>query len=117
MRPPRARARGSISIFADLDARRVIFATADRSAETVARFAADLAEHGGDPMQVSDTSSDMSSAFISGILVGDKRQHQVTLGPLPSGQHLADRRKDHGIHVLHVHSAPTPYASVGDLPR
>jgi transposase len=56
-----------ISIFADLDARRVIFATEGRSAETVARFAADLAAHGGDPQRVSDTSSDMSTAFISGI--------------------------------------------------
>jgi transposase len=56
-----------ISIFADLDARRVIFATEGRSAETVARFAADLTAHGGDPDKVTDTSSDMSTAFISGI--------------------------------------------------
>ena len=56
-----------ISIFADLDARRVVFATDGRSAETVGRFAADLAEHGGDPAKVTDTSSDMSTAFISGI--------------------------------------------------
>jgi transposase len=56
-----------VSIFADLDARRVVFATEGRSAETVARFAADLAEHGGDPAKVTDTSSDMSTAFISGI--------------------------------------------------
>ncbi|PZS21755.1 MAG: ISL3 family transposase [Pseudonocardiales bacterium] len=56
-----------ISIFADLDARRVVFATEGRSAETVARFAADLAGHGGDPDKVTDTSSDMSTAFISGI--------------------------------------------------
>jgi transposase len=56
-----------ISIFADLHARRVIFATEGRSAETVARFAADLVEHGGDPAKVTDTSSDMSTAFISGI--------------------------------------------------
>ncbi|MGH3700284.1 MAG: ISL3 family transposase, partial [Pseudonocardiaceae bacterium] len=56
-----------ISIFADLDARRVVFATEGRSAETVARFAADLAAHGGDPATVTDTSSDMSTAFISGI--------------------------------------------------
>ncbi len=56
-----------ISIFADLDARRVIFATEGRCAETVGRFAADLAAHGGDPAKVTDTSSDMSTAFISGI--------------------------------------------------
>ncbi|PZS23675.1 MAG: ISL3 family transposase [Pseudonocardiales bacterium] len=56
-----------ISIFADIDARRVVFATEGRSAETVGRFAADLAGHGGDPDKVTDTSSDMSTAFISGI--------------------------------------------------
>jgi len=33
----------------------------------VGRFAADLAAHGGDPAKVTDTSSDMSTAFISGI--------------------------------------------------
>jgi transposase len=42
-----------------------MFATEGRSADTVGRFAADLAEHGGDPAQVTDTSSDMSNAFIS----------------------------------------------------
>jgi transposase len=56
-----------ISIFAGIDARRVVFATEGRSAETVARFAADLAAHGGDPAKVTDTSSEMSTAFISGI--------------------------------------------------
>ena len=45
----------------------MLFATEGRCADTVARFAADLAEHGGDPATVTDTSSDMSTAFISGI--------------------------------------------------
>ncbi len=62
-----AKGQDNISIFADLDARRVIFATDGRSARTVARFAADLAGHGGDPEKVTDTSSDMSTAFISPI--------------------------------------------------
>ncbi len=62
-----AKGQDYVSIFADLDARRVIFATEGRSVDTVARFAADLAEHGGDPAKVTDTSSDMSTAFISGI--------------------------------------------------
>jgi transposase len=52
-----------VSIFADLDARRVMFATEGRCADTVGRFAADLTEHGGDPDKVTD----MSTAFISGI--------------------------------------------------
>jgi len=62
-----AKGQDYVSIFADLDARRVVFATEGRSVETVARFAADLAEHGGDPEKVTDISSDMSTAFISGI--------------------------------------------------
>jgi transposase len=62
-----AKGQDYVSIFADLDARRVLFATEDRSADTVARFAADLAEHGGDPQKITDTSSDMSTAFICGI--------------------------------------------------
>jgi transposase len=56
-----------VSIFADMVAGRVLFATEGRDAATVARFAADLAEHGGDPASVTDTSSDMSTAFLSGI--------------------------------------------------
>ncbi len=56
-----------VSIFADMMAGRVLFATDGRTADTVARFAADLAEHGGDPASITDTSSDMSTAFISGI--------------------------------------------------
>ena len=56
-----------VSIFADMELGRVLFATEGRSADTVARFATDLAEHGGDPTKITDTSSDMSAAFISGI--------------------------------------------------
>jgi transposase len=56
-----------VSIVADMMRGRVLFATEGRDAATVARFATDLAEHGGDPKTVTDTSSDMSAAFISGI--------------------------------------------------
>lgn len=56
-----------ISLFADLDAGRVLFATPGRDAATVEKFAADLAEHGGNPERVHTTSSDMSAAFIAGI--------------------------------------------------
>src|SRR5699024_10439552 len=56
-----------ISLFADLDGKRVLFATEGRDADTVAKFAADLTAHAGDPARVDTTSSDMSGAFISGI--------------------------------------------------
>jgi transposase len=51
----------------DMVARRVSFAIEGRDAATVERFAQDLREHGGDPDLVTDTSSDMSVAFICGI--------------------------------------------------
>jgi transposase len=62
-----ARGQDYVSIFMDLVLRRVLFATEGRDAVTVERFAQDLREHGGDPDLVTDTSSDMSPAFISGI--------------------------------------------------
>jgi transposase len=46
---------------------RVVFATEGRDHSTVARFAADLAAHGGDPAQVRDVSADMSQAFEKGV--------------------------------------------------
>jgi transposase len=45
----------------------VIFATQGRDHSTVARFAADLAAHGGDPERVRDVSVDMSPAFERGV--------------------------------------------------
>src|SRR5664280_393811 len=56
-----------VTTFMDLDARRVLFATEGRDSATVAAFAADLTGDGGDPERISDTSSDMSPAFIAGI--------------------------------------------------
>jgi transposase len=63
------RGQDYVSLFVDLDAPkpRVIFATQGRDHTTVARFAADLAAHGGDPTQVRDVSADMSPAFEQGV--------------------------------------------------
>jgi hypothetical protein len=68
-RPPRPRANTTSASSPTSTARRAVFATEERSADTVVRFTADLAlaEHGGDPKKVTDTSSAMSTAFISGI--------------------------------------------------
>jgi transposase len=75
-----AKGQDYISLFADLEAGRVLFATEGRDADTVARFAADLRGHDGDPTQITTTSSDMSTAFIRGI-----REH------LPNAQLTFDR--------------------------
>jgi transposase len=74
------RGQDYISLFADLDAGRVLFATEGRVGGTVKAFAADLVAHGGDPKRVDTTSSDMSAAFIAGI-----REH------LPNAKMTFDR--------------------------
>jgi len=52
----------------DLGARRVMFATQGKDAETVKAFAQDLTAHAGAPKtQVEQVCCDMSPAFISGI--------------------------------------------------
>ena len=53
-----------VTLFADLDKRRVLFAGKDSA--TVAAFAADLTAHGGDPRAVAKVCIDMSQAFIKG---------------------------------------------------
>jgi|SRR5512132_1990081 transposase len=63
------RGQDYVSLFVDLQAPkpRVVFATEGRDHTTVARFAEDLAAHGGDPAQVRDVSADMSPAFEKGV--------------------------------------------------
>jgi transposase len=62
------RGQDYVSLFADLDERRCIFATPGRESETVARFAADLRAHGGAPEQVTEVCQDMSGAYLAGVL-------------------------------------------------
>jgi len=62
------RGQDYVSIFMDLEKRRVMFATPGRDADTVKAFAEDLATHDGKPKtQVTDVCCDMSPAFIKGI--------------------------------------------------
>jgi len=56
-----------ISLFVDLEQRRVLFATEGKDAATVAAFADDLVAHGGDPAAVAEVCIDMSAAFIKGV--------------------------------------------------
>ncbi len=55
-----------LTLFHDADARRLLFATPGRDAKTFAAFAADLADHGGDPATITDISMDLSRAFQAG---------------------------------------------------
>lgn len=62
------RGQDYVSLFMDLEARRVMFATPGRDADTVKAFADDLAAHGGKPKtQVKEVCCDMSPAFVSGV--------------------------------------------------
>jgi transposase len=56
-----------ITIFADMDERKVLFATPGKDADTIGTFAQDFIEHGGKPKNVWSASIDMSPAFINGM--------------------------------------------------
>jgi transposase len=55
-----------ISVFVDMTARDVVFATPGKDAETISRFSDTLLTHGGDAGNISEVSMDMSPAFMSG---------------------------------------------------
>lgn len=61
------RGHNYISVFVDLQERRVLFATPGKDAATVQAFAQDLKAHGGDPEKIAEVCSDMSAAFIAGV--------------------------------------------------
>ena len=61
------RGHNYISLFVDLEERKVLFVTPGKDARTVAAFADDLQAHKGDPEAITEVSADMSPAFIKGI--------------------------------------------------
>lgn len=56
-----------VTLAADPARRAVIFVTETREAQAVARLAADLSAHGGDPEAIEGVSIDMSPAYIKGV--------------------------------------------------
>ena len=56
-----------MSLFVDLQERKVLFATPGKDSATVAAFAGDLRAHNGDPEAIAEVSIDMSPAFIKGV--------------------------------------------------
>ena len=56
-----------VSLFVDMDQRRVLFATPGKDAATIEAFAQDLTVHGGKVESIKEVSMDMSPAFISGV--------------------------------------------------
>lgn len=63
----RKRSHQYVSLFVDLDEKRVLFVTPGKDQATVTAFADDFVAHGGDPDAVSDVCCDMSPAFIAGV--------------------------------------------------
>jgi transposase len=82
------RGQDYVSVFADLDRRRVVYAIEGRDAPVVAGFAAELHAHGGQPEQVAEVCQDMSAAYREGVAEHPARGPDH-LRPLPS-------RKAHG---------------------
>jgi transposase len=61
------RGHNYISLFADLEERRVLFATEGRDASTVAAFGTDLEAHHGHKDRIWEFCMDMSPAFLKGV--------------------------------------------------
>lgn len=61
------RGQDYISLFFDLDQRRLLFGTEGKDHETVKSFAEDLKDHHGEPENITDACIDMSKAFIKGV--------------------------------------------------
>lgn len=61
------RGQDYITVVHDLEAKRLLFATAGRDHKTVLDFAADLKVHGGDPAEVRHVCMDMSAAYLKGV--------------------------------------------------
>jgi transposase len=61
------RGQNYISLFVDMDARKVVFVTEGNDAETVARFADHVDDHNSDASRIKEVCSDMSGAYIKGV--------------------------------------------------
>ena len=76
----RRRGHNYLTSFVDLDGERVMLCELGRDAGTVAEFAREFAEHGGDPEAVAVVTCDLSPAFAKGV-----SEH------LPNAKRVADR--------------------------
>ena len=61
------RGHNYVSLFVDMQARKVLFVTPGKDSATVAAFAEDLQAHQGDPGAITEVSIDMSPAFTKGV--------------------------------------------------
>ncbi len=83
------RGQDYISLFFDLDQRRLLFGTGGKDHETVKAFTEDLKAHGGTPENVTAACIDMSKAFIKGIREALPNA-EITFDPFHLIQHMND---------------------------
>ena len=61
------RGQDYISLFVDMDARKVVYVTEGNDAETVARFADHVDDHNCDASRIKEVCIDMSGAYVKGV--------------------------------------------------
>jgi len=61
------RGQDYISLFVDINARKVVYVTEGNDAKTVARFADHVDDHNSDASRIKEVCIDMSSAYIKGV--------------------------------------------------
>jgi transposase len=61
------RGHNYVSLFVDLETRKILFATEGKDSSTVDKFKQDFTAHKGSPEKIKEACCDMSPAFISGI--------------------------------------------------
>ena len=61
------RGHNYISLFVDIDARKVVYIADGRGADTVAQFADHIEAHKGDASRIKEVCIDMSGAYIAGV--------------------------------------------------
>jgi transposase len=61
------RGQDYISLFVDMDARKVVYVTEGNDAATVARFADHVDEHNSDASRIKEVCIDMSAAYMKGV--------------------------------------------------
>jgi transposase len=64
-----------VTLFADMEAAKVLFVTEGKDHETIGKFKTDLVAHGGGPEKLTDFSLDMSQAFIKGLTKDFEHAH------------------------------------------
>ena len=61
------RGQDYITLFVDIDTRKVVYVTEDNDADTVARFADHVDDHNSDASRIKQVCIDMSAAYIKGV--------------------------------------------------